>query len=393
METESVESENQWLAREGLPQLGDPFIQQYLLGRDALVEQEKKRRSDVRFKARLTPIAQEACAIVDRIRFEEQQTLWSRDYEDSLANRDGDVYPGMMFNLAKERMEKSKLWRIVRNMPKGALLHCHFEAMVELEWLIEEAFNNRNVYLKAQESLASPEARDKAPFTFHISHDDDEARLDIENRGDVPLWSEQYKSNSLVDFNRAAEDFPEGGKVGFISWLKDRCRISPEESLRHHYGPNDIWRKFLSCFAIARPLIFHPPIFRKYIRKICQQLHADGVRWADIRAIFFSPALGRPLSDAFERFKILEEEVKAFKESPEGTGFWGVRAIWTVSRNLDRKQVIEGMFGVLPLVTPSHSQRVRTFGLPLQLKNNYGHDFNELPSKFELACVADRISP
>src|SRR5215469_10754407 len=219
MGTAPPETDNEWLTREGLPQLEDPFVQQYLLGRDALIEQEKKQRSDARFKEQLTPIAQEACSIVDRIRSEEQQTLWSRDYEDSLASHDGDIYPGMMFSLAKKRMEKSKLWRIVRKLPKGALLHCHFEAMVELEWLIEEAFATQHVYLKAEESLASSEARDKAPFNFHVSHNDDEARADLETRSDVPLWSKQYKSNSLVDFNRAAETFPEG-VTGFISWLK-----------------------------------------------------------------------------------------------------------------------------------------------------------------------------
>jgi len=371
MGTTTAETDDEWLANEGLPKPEDPFIQQYLLGRDALVEQEKKQRSDARFKEQLTPIAQEACAIVDRIRSEEQQTLWSRDYEDSLASHDGDIYPGMMFSLAKKRMEKSKLWRIVRKLPKGALLHCHFEAMVELEWLIEEAFATQHVYLKAEESLASSEARDKAPFNFHVSHNDDEARADLETRSDVPLWSKQYKSNSLVDFNRAAETFPQGGMAGFISWLKDRCRISPEESLRHHYGPNDIWRKFMLCFAIVRPLIFHPPIFRKYTRKICQQLHADGVQWADIRAVFFAPALGRPLSDAFDRFKILREEVKAFKESPEGTGFWGIRAIWTVYRGLDRKQIIEGMF----LTSAEFEVSGYSFSLWSQ------HDFGGFPSK------------
>jgi adenosine deaminase CECR1 len=50
----------------------------------------------------------EACAIVDQIRFEEQQTLWTREYGDSLA-QDGDVFPGMMFSLANDQMEKSKL--------------------------------------------------------------------------------------------------------------------------------------------------------------------------------------------------------------------------------------------------------------------------------------------
>jgi adenosine deaminase CECR1 len=34
-----------WEKAEGVPSLSDPFIQKYLSGRDALVQQEKKLRS------------------------------------------------------------------------------------------------------------------------------------------------------------------------------------------------------------------------------------------------------------------------------------------------------------------------------------------------------------
>jgi len=74
-------------------------------------------------------MAQEACAIVGQIRFEEQQTVWSPELEVAMAKDAGDkVYPGMTFSLAKERMESTRLWKIMRKMPKGALLHCHVES-------------------------------------------------------------------------------------------------------------------------------------------------------------------------------------------------------------------------------------------------------------------------
>lgn len=38
-------SDDEWHETEGVPRLEDPFIQQYLTGRDALVAQEKKQRS------------------------------------------------------------------------------------------------------------------------------------------------------------------------------------------------------------------------------------------------------------------------------------------------------------------------------------------------------------
>jgi adenosine deaminase CECR1 len=40
--TEDIEA---WAQAEGVPSSSDPFIQKYLSGRDALVQQEKKQRS------------------------------------------------------------------------------------------------------------------------------------------------------------------------------------------------------------------------------------------------------------------------------------------------------------------------------------------------------------
>ncbi len=45
MEKLRIEDDDEWHEEEGVPRLTDPFIQQYLTGRDALVVQEKTRRS------------------------------------------------------------------------------------------------------------------------------------------------------------------------------------------------------------------------------------------------------------------------------------------------------------------------------------------------------------
>jgi hypothetical protein len=40
-------TENEWELDEGIPQVGDPFIQQYLKGRDALIMEERKQRHGI----------------------------------------------------------------------------------------------------------------------------------------------------------------------------------------------------------------------------------------------------------------------------------------------------------------------------------------------------------
>ncbi|KAL5119715.1 hypothetical protein ACEQ8H_002321 [Pleosporales sp. CAS-2024a] len=327
-----------WAQAEGVPSLTDPFIQKYLSGRDALVEQEKKQRSDYLFRQSLSPMAQEACAIVSQIRFQEQQTLWTKEYEDSLLTQHVDVYPGMMFSLAKERMEKSKLWQIVKKMPKGALLHCHLEAMLPLDWALDEAFNTEGVCVVADGPITTEQQRRNTKFSFAYSKT---------AKDDISLWTESYTAKTPIPINVAATAFPENGKAGFIEWIRSRVTITPTEHLSHHEGPNQVWRKFMSCFPILGSIMYYEPIFRKFIRRMCKQLVEDGVYFVDMRSAFYTPyrSAGKEKwdEDWFNMLLHMEEEIEAFKKTDKGKDFWGARMIWTTVRQFNTKQVIQSM--------------------------------------------------
>ncbi|KAI4641393.1 uncharacterized protein J4E78_010456 [Alternaria triticimaculans] len=338
MTTNDAANDDEWAQAEGVPNLSDPFIQQYLQGRDALVQQEKRQRSDYLFRQNLSPMAQEACAIVSQIRFEEQQTLWTKEYEDSLLTEHVDVFPGMMFSLAKERMEKSKLWQIVKRMPKGALLHCHLEAMVDLDWALEEAFNTEGVCVIADSPITDDKTRRKTGFSFTYSKD---------ANGDASIWNDSYTANTAVPVNQAADTFPNGGKKAFIEWIRSRVTITHSEHLSHHEGPNEVWRKFISCFPILGSLIYYEPIFRKFVRRMCKALVDDGVYYVDLRAAFYTPYRSSKKeiwdSDHFNLLEHLADEIEKFRASEDGKDFWGARMIWTTIRQFGKKQVIESM--------------------------------------------------
>lgn len=283
-------------------------------------------------------MAQEACAIVSQIRFEEQQTLWTKEYEDSLLTDHVDVFPGMMFSLAKERMEKSKLWQIVKRMPKGTLLHCHLEAMVDLDWALEEAFKTEGICLVADGPIVDDQTRRKTGFSFTYSK---------AVKTDCSIWNESYTANTPVAVNQAADSFPDGGKKAFVEWIRSRVTITPSEHLSHHEGPNEVWRKFLSCFPILGSLIYYEPIFRKFIRNMCKQLLDDGVYYVDMRSAFYTPyrSAGKEKwdKDWFHMLEHMADEIEKFKASEEGKEFWGARMIWTTIRQFGTKQVIESM--------------------------------------------------
>ena len=223
----------------------------------------------------MSPLAKEACEIVGRIKDEEQKTIWTSEFENALAQETGaNIYPGMMFSLAKDRMEKTKLWQIVRKMPKGALLHAHMDAMVDYEFLFEVLLSTPGMHIYCATPISTPQQLEVAPVSFRFLKTEHGMPLFepvtpfmFTNRtftvNGKSIWTPEYVPNTPILLTKAVEDFPNGGKAGFLSWLTDRLTITNAESLEHHHGVDAVWRKFQNTFIILKHIIFYEPIFKK----------------------------------------------------------------------------------------------------------------------------------
>ncbi len=121
------------------------------------------------------------------------------------------VFPGMMFSLSKERMEGTRLWRIVRRMPKGALLHGHMDAMVDFDHLFAILLATPGMHIYADRPLDGPAAREDAKISFRF-------RRRAHTEGDV--WAASYEPMTPVLVTQAADAFPDSGRAGFLKWRK-----------------------------------------------------------------------------------------------------------------------------------------------------------------------------
>jgi adenosine deaminase CECR1 len=328
----------EWAEEEGIPTLDEPFIQKYLDGRDALIEQERQQRSDYAFRAGMTPMQREAAAIVSAIRFEEQQTIWKWDEESNKGNV--NVYPGMMFLLAKDRIESGKMWKIVKKMPKGALLHCHMAAMGDLDYMFRVALDTDNFCISSDIPLTTSEVVAKADIRFQHVRD---------SRGrECTIWTDSYEPHYWVPIAKAADLYPNGGREGFIKSMISRLIINKDQSLDHNLGVGEIWRKFTTCFRMLDSLLLrYEPMWRRYVYHVLTQLNEDGVRWVDFRCDFATPFWSidavEPDEDFSGMMNVFNQEVERFKISDEGKGFWGARIIWTSLRMLGTRGIAEDM--------------------------------------------------
>ncbi|TQW00733.1 CECR1 family adenosine deaminase [Cordyceps javanica] len=323
-----------------IPSRDDPFLQQYMAGRANLIAQEKTKRADAAFRQSLSPIAKRACRIVERVRAEELRTTWTGDVEEKMASEThATIFPGMMFSMGKDRMESTKLWRIVRQMPKGSLLHAHLEAMVDFEYLVRELLKLPNIHIASDRPLASPEALEQGLVTFRYR-----AKERLQGSS---VWNADYKKDKFLLLTKMADEFPEGGRDGFIRWLTGRCTLHPQDARHQHHGIDAIWAKFQNCFISSATIMTYEPMVRLYLRALMRQLKADGVYWAELRFAwpinYCRDRHERPEQDYLHLFEVIQEEIASFQASDEGRGFWGLGIIWTSLRALDTRPIIEDM--------------------------------------------------
>lgn len=242
-----------------------------------------------------------------------------------------------MFGLAKGLMEKTKLWKIVRKMPKGALLHAHTDAMVDFDFLLEVTFATPGMHIYCDTDLSTPAKRAMGHVRFRYRKKEEPA---------TSIWDSGYKLGSYIPLEKAAAEFP-GGKAEFLRYIKDRMTITNMESLEHHHGGDAAWRKFESIFPIVDGMVMYEPIFRAFMQRMMSLSLADGVRWIDLRLAmsrnYYKAGQEEPDHDRMDFFKHFGEEIEKFKSSEEGKNFWGCRMIWTGIRALNTRGIVEDM--------------------------------------------------
>ncbi|GLI75817.1 hypothetical protein PoHVEF18_004083 [Penicillium ochrochloron] len=339
-----MQSDNaDWELEEGLPQFEDPFIQQYLKGRDALIAEEQKRRHDATYRKSLSPIAARACKIVSQIRAREQSEVWTTGLDPTIAHEADEIlYPGVMFHHAKGRMEKTNLWKIVEKMPKGSLLHAHMDAMFDIDFLIDQAFSTPGIHILAPKPLVSTQDYEKGPVFFQFS-----LQSTAESEKKASIWAEGYEPSSLIPIQTAASSFPNGGEAGFRDWLRSRCMLMPEHSYHHHHGVDAIWAIFTTTFPVINSILMYEPIFRACFRRLLGQLADDGIRYVEFRIAFVfawrKEGKDQPEDGYDDWCRTVEEEVERFKQTEQGKSFYEARIIWTTIRRFGNKEIVDTM--------------------------------------------------
>ncbi|KAH7908872.1 Metallo-dependent hydrolase [Hygrophoropsis aurantiaca] len=254
-------------------------LDEYSTNRAALIAEDRALRVDHARAATHTTAELQADAIVRRIRKEEEEAIWAKEHDDV-----PHPFPGMEFLTGKHIILKTKLFKLLSKMPKGALLHAHLDITVNSKSLLELALQYPTIHICAPTSInaatissVSPEFKPHPPGLSSSS-------------GALSLSVTDYIPNTWIPLQTARENFAPslGGKDGFDTWILGKMSITPSEAYITHNNNIRIWDKFREAINFARPLVYYFPLFEKYVKTFLLETVADGVSYIEAR-INFSP--------------------------------------------------------------------------------------------------------
>ncbi|KAF8559677.1 Metallo-dependent hydrolase [Imleria badia] len=316
--------------------MSSPALDDYLRDRINLINEDRALRTDCDITKHISSEELRADRAVRAIRTKEAETIWGVEHDDV-----PHPFPGTEFLTGKKIIMKSRLFNILRMMPKGALLHVHQYATVEASFLLKLALQQPAMHIRVPNVIDSSTIAVTLPDIRPIPQEQYTHSCEITDAAYVP--------NTWVEMRTAREAFDPslGGPEGFDKWIVSTFVINPSEAYGSHNTPNKIWQKFQSTFAVTDPIIRYMPIQKAYLREFIMSSIADGISYIESRYNFtvdyFVAEDGKtnlPIRDLFLLLESLVKEIQVeLGQQGREDEFVGFKIIYTVSRTISCEQL------------------------------------------------------
>ncbi|KAB5589125.1 hypothetical protein CTheo_7441 [Ceratobasidium theobromae] len=314
-------------------------VQGYLDKRNDLFEEEHTLRFDTARIRNATTQELRATEIIEGIRRYEEASVWSAD-----PNKE----PGMSYLWAKDTIAQTDLFKQIKKMPKGGLLHAHMDAMCDASYLLKSALEYPNMHIRTTSVLNS-----SAPFPLPTFKPLTRDEANQYSNNTLPT-SQSYVPGSWVAAHRVRDEFPNelGGPEGFDKWIINSLTISAQDSYVEYNTSAKIWEKFSSTFVVAFGLMRYEPVWKRCVDQVLVSQIEDGVSYVEMR-VAFDPALSFISEDGTRNLtnsqilQVTQDAVdgvkERMKEQGRGGDFVGARVIYTATRSISYTEMVSAL--------------------------------------------------
>ncbi|KAF7678676.1 metallo-dependent hydrolase [Alternaria burnsii] len=281
----------------------------------------------------------------------------------------------------KDRIDReSKLFEIARIVPKGALLHLHFNAALHPELLLVKARRMKNMYIRSIRPIADKNDLALTEVVFNIL---DPKTVDPE----IDIFSDTYpaaedavrfkdadvKDRIWMLWSKFQEEFekrfpglyqqqePETFREGrprrtrncgdpkqiklhpAENWLRSKMVLSEDEA----YGPqqtvNGVWARFNQATRAFKGLLNYESVYKEYIGEAIDRMIVEKIMYAELRPMLLDKSIpssdGRRAIDNFAQMQLIIDGVREKKAQLEKKGEinkfpFGLKIVYCTPRSI-----------------------------------------------------------
>ncbi|KAL1616817.1 hypothetical protein SLS54_008209 [Diplodia seriata] len=313
--------------------------------RKDLLQQEQTESWDKDARSSASEAENRAAHIVWKIREHERDNLFGNKATESIPDESTRDMGGQ-FLTNRERIDcESKLFDIVKHMPKGAHLHAHFNAELPVDELLDRAKNMDTMFVRSIVPLLAPEDLEKTEIVFTVL---------TSNHPEADLFSKDYKPDfknttnnpwmKWINFQRRFSD--QNGGRDATEWVMTKMILSEEEVYGTSQTVNGIWARFNQATRCFKGLLNYESTYRWYVKKAMENMVENGIMYAELRPMLMDKTIpsddGLKQIDLDGQMTIIREVIAEFREelkAEPSKAFEGIKIIYCTPRSIPKAKM------------------------------------------------------
>ncbi|KAL2725889.1 adenosine deaminase 2-like [Vespula maculifrons] len=218
--------------------------------------------------------------------------------------------PGRNFLEARTDIKNSEVYKIIRTMPKGAVLHAHDTALVSADWIFWNVTFRPNLYV-------CESSKGLLQLRFFEKPDDNCS---------WKLLSDLRKNKSIVDTINSK-----------IYKQMTMLTKNPEVDYK---DVDKAWSKFVQIFAFITPMLTYKPVYEDHYYEALKDLYMDNIMYIEIRSTLPNLyELNGTIYSSLETAMVYKKTTERFMS--DYPNFVGAKLIYAPSRKVDEKKFDE----------------------------------------------------
>ncbi|KAF1815202.1 Metallo-dependent hydrolase, partial [Eremomyces bilateralis CBS 781.70] len=286
--------------------------------------------------------------IIIRIREDERDHLFGNRATEAIPGPETLDMGGQFLTNRNRIHEKSKLYRIALEMPKGCHLHLHFNSELPPMPLLEKARCMDNMFIRSTQPILSSQDLEVTEIVFTVLPADTET-VDIFSPGYNPAFRPPDATRPWMrwkDFRKIySERFESQMRLPVEEYIRRRMILTDEEVYAISQTTNGIWARFNQGTRCFKGLMNYESIYRWYIGAAIDSMIRDKVMYAELRPMLLDKSIpsddGMRKLDHEAQMNIILEEVQIKQVELEREGRlkefpFGVKIIYSTPRSIPK---------------------------------------------------------